>query len=326
MTDQGSRADAAGRVLAVLYDCGEAYVGREELASAAGLEPGQLDDVLEAIRHGGQPLEHSPASGVRLVRPVRLHAVLIERGLGTRRVGRHVICFDEVDSTNDVAFDGARQGGSDGLAVLADSQRRGRGRLGRSWHSPPGGNVLMSVLLTADRSPPPAHEALTVAAGLAVAEALDAAGADSRLKWPNDVLVDGAKVAGVMVELRGPSAVVGCGVNVNAAPPPEEVDFPATCLADVLGHPLERVEVARTLLRRLDAWVERVEAGRDQRLHDAFAARCDTVNRRVEVRHGEQQYAGRALDVSPLEGLVLLCDDGRRLHLPAAGSTILSWK
>jgi biotin-(acetyl-CoA carboxylase) ligase len=103
------------------------------------------------------------------------------------------------------------------------------------------------------------------------------------------------------------------------------VDFPATCLADALGHPVERLEVARAMLRRLDAWVEHVEMGRLQPLHDAFADRCDTVSRRVQVLRGEQRYAGRALDVSPLEGLVLLCDDGRRLHLPAAGSTILSW-
>lgn len=321
----GGVPDAAGRVLAVLYDCRDAYVPPEELASETGLQHRQIAEAIDDLRRRGSDIEESPAHGFRLVRPAVPHPLLIERGLGTRRVGRSVICFDEVDSTNDVAFDSARRADSDGLVVLSGAQRRGRGRLGRSWSSPAGENVLMSVLLRMEAAPA-SHEALTVAAGVAVAEALDAFGASCRLKWPNDVLLDGAKLAGVLVEVRQGWAVVGCGVNVNAAPSTDDVTFPATCLADALGHTLERVEVVRELLRRLDAWVELIERGRFGDLHDAFAGRCATINRRVEIRNGQITYAGRALDVSPLEGLVLLCDDGRRLHLPASGSTILTWK
>ncbi|MFW6065242.1 MAG: biotin--[acetyl-CoA-carboxylase] ligase [Planctomycetota bacterium] len=317
--------DPLADVLAVLYDRGEAYVAPDELAAATGLSGSQLSDALEKLRRRGCGIEQSPAEGLRLLRPTVLHPVLIEPRLETRRVGRSVICFDEVDSTNDVTFDSACRDDSDGLAVFAEAQRSGRGRLGRGWVSQPGRNVLMSVLLSAG-SAAKSHEALTVAAGLAVAEALDAFGVDCLLKWPNDVLLDTVKVAGVMVELRDGCAVIGCGVNVNAAPPAGEVDFPATCLAETVGHPLERAEVAREMLRRLDEWVEHVETGRFGPLHDAFTSRCATINRRVEVRCGRRKYAGRALDVSPLEGLVLLSDEGRRLHVPAAGSTILSWK
>ncbi|MGC9455475.1 MAG: biotin--[acetyl-CoA-carboxylase] ligase [Phycisphaerae bacterium] len=321
---QGAFDPAAG-VLAILYDRQEAYVSADELETASGLSGRRLSDALKKLEERGCRIEQSPGRGVRLLRPTVLHPLLIERDLSTRRIGRSVICFDEVDSTNDVAFDSARHQGCDGLVVLADSQRRGRGRLGRNWISPPGQNLLMSVLLCAG-SAPESHEALTVAAGVAVAEALDALGFSCMLKWPNDVLLDAAKVAGVMVELRDRCAVVGCGVNVNAAPPAGEVDFPATCLADAVGHELERVEVAREILRRLDEWVEHVETGRMRPLHDAFTSRCATINRRVEVLCSGRKYAGRALDVSPLEGLVLLSDEGRRLHVPAAGSTILSWK
>ncbi len=324
INSQARTHDPAGSVLSVLYDRGDAFISRDELVAAAGLRRGQLEEALAELRRRGQQVEQSPAHGLRLSGPVRPHPLLIEKGLGTRRVGGSVICFDEVESTNDVAFDSARSG-ADGLAVLAESQRRGRGRLGRTWLSSSGANVLISVLLIG-RASPPAPEPLTIAAGLAASEALDAFGAESRLKWPNDVLLDGAKAAGVMVEIRGRAAVVGFGVNVNAAPPPSEVDFPATCLADSLGHPVERIELVRELLRRLDAWVEHVDADRLEGLAEAFAARCDTLNRRVTVRHGGREHVGRAIDVSPFEGLVLLCDDGRRLHLPAAGSTILNWR
>ncbi|MBM3502098.1 MAG: biotin--[acetyl-CoA-carboxylase] ligase [Armatimonadetes bacterium] len=265
---------------------------------------------------------------MRLEHPVRLDSHLIERGLGARRVGRDVLCFDEVDSTNDVAFDSARQGNPDGLVVLAESQRRGRGRQGRQWLSPPGKNLLMSVLLT-DPAGQLAHDALTVAGGLAVAEGIEAAcpALACRLKWPNDVLLDGEKTAGVLVEIRqqapGRCVVVGVGVNVNACPPPERVDHPATSLAEQMGQSVERIDVAREIIRRLDEWVERVSRRDLADLHTRWVRRCGMINQRVSVDSAGQRYVGRVADVHPLEGLILFDDDGRRVHLPAEYSTLL---
>lgn len=322
------------RVLERLYDRGEGYFALNELAGAAGLDRAGLNRVLDELARGGYGLELSPAQGVRLLRPVRPHAHLIERGLGTRRVGRSVICFGEVGSTNDVAWDSAQQADADGLVVLAESQRSGRGRQGRRWLSPAGENVLMSVVLI-DAGGRLAHEALTVASGLAVAEGIEqAAGVRCELKWPNDVLLDGAKAAGVLVETCLPagrradqagrrSCVVGIGINANAAPGPDEVDARATCLADRLGHKIERIELVRAVLRRLDDWVHRISRGQWDELHERWLARCGMINQRVRVRCGRECHAGRALDISPLEGLVLCCDDGRRVHLPAESSTVL---
>ena len=138
---------AAARVLELLYDRGDAFVAVEELGRTCGLRAGGLAEAMEELRAGGQRLEVSPAHGVRLVRPLRLDAHLIERDLGVARVGRNVICFAQVDSTNDVAFEAAPQEQSDGLVVLAEHQRRGRGRQGHAWQSPPGANILMSAVL-----------------------------------------------------------------------------------------------------------------------------------------------------------------------------------
>jgi BirA family biotin operon repressor/biotin-[acetyl-CoA-carboxylase] ligase len=374
----------ADHVLELLFDRGEKFYLADDLARATGLTARRLSGALELLRGRGHELEFSPAQGLRLRRPVNLDAHLIERGLGTRRVGRHVICFDEVESTNDVAFDCARQRGADGLTVLAQWQRQGRGRHGRRWQSPRGANVLMSVLLAEQfvaqpcvaqprvaqpcvAQPPSAgdaqpdtrtgatskdtaeggcatrktspHELLTIAAGLAVAQGVeDAAGLDCRLKWPNDVLVEGGKLAGVLVEVRTVGgakwAVIGIGVNANAHPPAGQVDFPATSVAEHTGGPANRLAIVQAVMRRLDQWLADLPAinseerlaglpGAMADLRSSWLARCDMINQRLTVSSAGRRHVGRVLDVSPLEGLTLLCDDGRRVQLPAASSSIV---
>lgn len=323
---QGGAA-AAGVLLGILYDRRESFTPLRELAAAARCSDAAIGEALAELQGGGQRFESSPAHGVRLVSPVRLDARLIERKLGTRRIGRHVICFGEVDSTNDVAKDSARQAGADGLVVLAESQRRGRGRLGRSWISPPGSNVLMSVLLidAGSKRPP---EAVALAAGLAAAEGIDQiTHLACRLKWPNDVLLDGRKVCGVLVELaeaaKGRAVVVGIGINVNSCPPPSRLPHPATSLARCLGGEVERVEIIRAILRRLDRWVADIQAGRVDRLRSAWLSRCSMLNQRLTVACGGRRYVGRAIDINPLSGLLLSGDHGELIRLPAETSTIL---
>jgi len=321
---------AEQRALALLYDRGEGFFAQDELAGAVGVSPVRLDDLLRALELKGHAFETDPAHGVRLVRPTVPDAHLIERGLPARRVGRHAICFREVDSTNDVARDCARQAGADGLVVLAEHQRRGRGRHGRKWLSAPSANVLMSVLLIDGREGF-CREALTIAAGLAVAEGVEnACSLACSLKWPNDVLLEGAKVAGVLVEVshggEREATVVGIGINCAACPADEEMDAPATHLERHLGHPVERVELVRAVLSRLDAWVCDIAAGRLDALHEQWLGRCGMVNHRVEVISAGKRHVGLLLDVSPLEGLHLACDDGWRVHLPAESSTIVSWR
>ncbi|MCJ7543881.1 MAG: biotin--[acetyl-CoA-carboxylase] ligase [Phycisphaerae bacterium] len=322
-----AHATVADKLLRLLYERREGFVTMHELAAAAGASAAAGEQALVALRRRGQQVEVSPGQGVRLVRPVALDARLIEHELGTRRVGRHVLCFNEVDSTNNVARDAARQKHADGLAVLAESQRKGRGRLGRRWISPAGTNVLMSVLLI-DRGERLAHEAVTIVAGLAVAEGVDQLlNLFCGLRWPNDVLIDGRKAAGVLVELSaapsGRAVVVGIGINTNACPPASRLAAPATSLAERVGEPVERIEVARAVLRRLDAWVECIEDRRLEELREAWLSRCGMIHERLTVQCGGHRYVGRAVDIHPLEGLVLVGDHGERIHLPAETSTLV---
>ena len=171
-------------ILALLYDRADGYFCLDELSDRTSASRGAVAAALEALAGRGHRLDRSPAEGVRLLRPTRPDAFLIERNLSTPRVGRSVICFDQVDSTNDVAWDSSRQGDTDGLVILAESQRHGRGRHGRTWHGEPGAGILLSVVLF-DPAKRLDREALTIATGLAVAEGIeDATPLSCQLKWP----------------------------------------------------------------------------------------------------------------------------------------------
>lgn len=201
-------------------------------------------------------LERHPYFGVAYRGPsTRLCPDLIEWELGTRRIGRRVAVWDRVASTNDLAARGSGSSANEGFVVLAEEQTSGRGRRGRSWSAPAGSSVLMSVLLfpPAELSDPSWLTALGAVATAEVVEAMvDRA---ARIKWPNDVRVGGKKIAGILVE-RGPAAVLGIGLNVNLV----AEDF-ADALRDSAtsmrmlgdGTLLDRSEVARALIRRLDA-------------------------------------------------------------------------
>lgn len=258
--------------------------------------------------------------------PAALDPRAIEASLATGRIGRAVLCFGQVGSTNDIARNAVAQGGTDGLVVTAESQSAGRGRLGRRWLSPPGANLLFStVLIDETLCLPP--QAVTIAAGLAVAEGIaEATGIETTLKWPNDVLHDGAKLAGILVERftagRAEVLIIGVGINVLAAPPADAVDRPATCLADLRAD-VERSAVLLGVLARLDYWIAAVAAGQVEPLHRAWVSRCSMIQQRITVRSNSCDLTGRVLDVDPLGGLEIVDDLGAHHHLPAESTTIL---
>ena len=188
----------------------------------------------------------------------------------------------------------------------------------------------MSVLLK-DPQRRLGPDALTVMAGLAAAEGIEQiAPADAALKWPNDVLLDGRKVCGVLVERRSHRGqthyVIGIGVNASAHPDDAEVDQPACDLSAWCPGGLERVELARAILRRLDKWVCRLEddsSAAAEDLRGAWQRRCGMVNQRLTVQSRGRRYTGRVVQIDPLAGLVLLTDAGAQVHVPAEGATIV---
>jgi BirA family biotin operon repressor/biotin-[acetyl-CoA-carboxylase] ligase len=235
------------------------------------------------------------------------------------RFGQIIHYFDSLDSTNTHARRLALEGAAEGTVVIAETQTKGRGRLGRTWVSPPFRNLYLSLIV---RPPVATAEApqLVLVAGLAVAETVREWTAGAAIKWPNDVLIDGRKVAGILTEMEADGdrvrfVIIGIGVNLNSAATdfPPELHDKAVGLCTAMGAPIDRVAFADRLLSRLE---ERYELF----VHQGFAAvrplweglSCLT-GKPVEVDDGYRRYAGVAVGIA---------DDGSLRLRDAAGSEI----
>jgi BirA family biotin operon repressor/biotin-[acetyl-CoA-carboxylase] ligase len=164
-------------------------------------------------------------------------------------LGLRILWYPEIGSTNDVAGALADQGADEGLMVIADRQIAGRGRLGRSWASPPGAGIYASVVL---RPSALVATLLTIAAGVAVSEGIAAAtGLSVHVKWPNDVHVDGRKLAGILAEGAVGHVVLGIGINIQPAAYPADIAVRATCIEAELGRPVDRGVVLAECLAAL---------------------------------------------------------------------------
>jgi BirA family biotin operon repressor/biotin-[acetyl-CoA-carboxylase] ligase len=225
--------------------------------------------------------------------------------LETRRLGRRVLVFDRVDSTNSVAQSLASGPDAEGLAILADEQSAGRGQHGRTWTAPPRVSVLLSVLLS---PPPPLRRPVILTAWSAVAVCTlirELSGRQSRIKWPNDVLVQGRKVCGILIEQgRGPggapATVVGIGLNVAQSP----ADFAAAGLPDagslgqLVSTPPDTREVARRLIVQLDQDYDALCAGELGTLEACWKWHIGLLGRPVQIECHDGTRQGRLRELS----------------------------
>ena len=222
-----------------------------------------------------------------------------------------------VDSTQRVAFALAEAGAVDRTVVVADTQTAGRGRRGRPWHDEPGGSVLASIVVRprlAVRDLPK----LSLVAALAVAEAIETvAGVAPRLKWPNDILVNGRKVAGILLESRivtDPVVVVGIGINLGQRAFPLELTATATSVRIETGHTVEREAMLDATLAAFDVWRAVLEGPGFAAVRARWLELADTIGRAVSSEH----CMGIATDLDA-EGALVVRDHAGRLHHVVAG-------
>lgn len=319
-TPEGSQIDT--RLLAALRRVGEAGVSGVQLSEAVGVTRAAIWARVEELRRLGYEIEASPHRGYRLLNsPDLLHADDLLARLGdTRVIGRDIRVFKETASTSDVAQKLAEDGVAEGVVVFAESQTQGRGRLGRQWLSAPGKGLWLSVLLR-PALPPQQATQLTVAAAVALARAVEAqTGLKPDIKWPNDLLLGGRKVAGILTEMnaeleRVHSLILGMGLNVNqtAAEFPAALRGTVTSLRLAGGAPVDRPAMAAQLLRELDADYARICGGLFRTVAEEWERRCATLGQRVAIHCGGRRLSGRveALDA---EGALLLRTDHGHLE------------
>lgn len=242
----------------------------------------------------------------------------------TQHLGRRILVFERIDSTNSYAQTLATDPGNHGIAILAHEQSAGRGQYGRIWTAPPRSSVLLSALLfppTNIRRP----ALLTAWAAVSVCEAVQqAVHAQAKIKWPNDVLLQGKKIAGILVELRATgkpetpvSAVVGIGLNVSQpAGHFVETQLPeAASLASLAGRVIETRTMAELLLMQLDAEYDRLLGGDTGTLEARWKWRLGLLGRTVTAECIKGTYQGRLLDVT-LDSVELEMNHGKFIQLP----------
>ena len=255
--------------------------------------------------------------------PPSIVAQMLRAGLYTAVIGRSVRFYQTTGSTMDDATEWARDGAEEGAVVVAETQTASRGRLGRRWISDEG-NLYFSVLFKPE---PDALPLLSPLAGVAVARSIrQVAGLYPTIKWPNDVMIDGRKVAGILAEsaLSGSQiqhAIVGIGVNVALDVSSDaEIAATATSLNQSAGTEIDRAELLRRILQHMDALYLEIRRGRSPIAE--WRRWLDTVGQRVTVTHHGSSDTGLAEDIDPLGNLLLRTDAGELLTLTAGDITL----
>jgi len=248
--------------------------------------------------------------------------------LDTKVIGKTFYCHDHVESTNDLARDLASRGTPEGTLVLAEEQVAGRGRQGRKWHAPHGSSLLMSLVFYPKLEPSQVQR-LTMACSLATAEAItETAGLPVGLKWPNDLLVKGRKVAGILAEtsITGQNVVfvvVGMGINVNFERAAlRDVAPQASTLASEAGHSISRGTLLRAILQQIEAWMPAIY--QPDTLREAWSRRLRTLGNEVTVTsRGGNTVHGIAEGVDS-DGALRVRDKQGHLHRLLAGDVTMS--
>lgn len=303
----------------------------EELGAALNVSRTAVWKHVNKLKARGYRIESIPARGYRfLAAPDTLTDIELATGLRTGRFGRRIVSVREADSTNLLAFRLAEEGAEEGSVVIAESQSGGKGRLGRRWESPSGVNLYCSVILRPVMSPARAPQ-LTFLSAVAVARAIEAVTPlHPQIKWPNDILVNDLKVAGLLNEMSSETdtihfVVLGIGVNINMRKEqfPEGLRHPASSLLIESGSSVNRVDFTRAFLAALDILYD-VYLGRGfAPIRDEWISRSMVRGRRVRVSSGEEKMEGTVSGIDDDGALLLYRSDGVAERVLAGDVTIL---
>ena len=251
-------------------------------------------------------------------------ATFLQTRLDTKFVGHTIHYYHSLASTMEAAKKAAGEGAAEGTVIIADEQTSGRGRQGRTWLSPKG-SLAMSIILrpSVDNLPQ-----LVMIAALAVVRAIrKVAGLEAQIKWPNDVLIKGKKVCGILIESevkgdRVNAAIIGIGINVNLNPLAfPEISTLATSLSHELGKEIPRDKIAGILLCELEQLYLEAQAGAP--IHEEWRAHMETLGKSIQVRTGQSVEQGEAEAVTENGNLILRRADGSFAEILAGDVTVV---
>lgn len=277
----------------------EGYVSGQELCEKFGVSRTAVWKAVNQLKAEGYEIEAVTNKGYRIVAyPDVISAEEVRSLLDTRWAGQEIVYCPVIDSTNNKAKRMAEEGASHGTLVIADEQTGGRGRRGRSWKTPPGSAIAMTLIL---RPPLPPERAsmITLVMGMAVASACrELLGIPESIKWPNDVVIDGKKICGILTEMSAEMddihyLVIGVGINVNIEEFPEEIRGVATSLSLKAGHSVNRASVICGCMKYFERYYETfLETGDLSGLKDAYNRMLVNMDTEVRVLEPGNEYCG----------------------------------
>ncbi len=302
--------------MSVLRDT-QGYVSGQSLCTRFDVSRNAVWKQIRQLQEEGYEIEAVPNRGYRLVGyPDVITAEETGSRMQTEWVGREILYYPSVDSTNTVAKRMGEEGAAQGLLVIADEQTAGKGRRGRAWQTPAGTAIAMTVLLR-PAILPERISMVTLVMGLAVTEAVrDLTGLDAGIKWPNDVVVKGKKLTGILTEMSAELQavnyiVIGIGINVNVPSFPAELTDTATSLLLETGHKVNRAElIARTMLYFEQAYDKFIRTQDLSLLMDRYNTLLLSKDRPVRVLEPETSFTGTAVGIDPYGRLLVRDEDG----------------
>lgn len=306
-------------VLALLRDAGDGYISGEEIARNLSVSRTAVWKHIRALKAAGYEIESHARKGYSLIEaPDLLLPQEIQPKLQTKIVGKNIIHFEDIPSTNNEAKQLAMEGAPDGTVVVAEAQSTGKGRLSRGWHSPARKGIWFSVVLRPPFLPQEAPKC-TLMAAVAVVRAMKDMGFPVGIKWPNDVLCEGKKLVGILTEMNAEMerinfVVIGTGINVNIWPDdfPEEIREIATSLSIIARRNINRTELFIRILEALDELYLSVEENGFGEALDEWRRYSVTLGQQVNVIGVKETFSGTAADIDDDGALLIDTPQGRR--------------
>lgn len=302
-------------------------ISGQALSEELGVTRAAVWKQIERLRSLGFQIEAAGRNGYRLVAcPDSLMEPMVRLRIDTKWAGQVIHYFSEVDSTNRRAKEMAAQGAKEGTLVIANGQTQGRGRRGRGWISPVGDGIFMSLILRPQMHPSRVAK-LSLLTAVAVAQAIrEVTGLDARIKWPNDIVCQGKKVCGMLLEMTADEecvhdVVAGVGINVHQKEFDEEIRETATSLELLCGRFIRRSDVVCAFLRRFEALYALLFE--DEAALMALYRECSaTLGQPVQVISLAGTFTGTAKDITPDGSLIVIDESGTLREVLAADVSV----
>lgn len=304
------------KLLFALHTSKDTYISGEELADRFSVSRTSVWNHIDYLRKQGYTIEAHPNLGYRLINvPDRLLPDEIQYELNTKVIGRKIYSFEEINSTNDTAWEKAIKGEPEGAVIFAEFQTKGRGRLKRQWFSPGRKGLLFSVILKPHLAPNYVPM-ITAMSAVSVARAITKyTGLSSWIKWPNDIFVNGKKAAGILTEINTELDVIkfvvlGIGVNANMDKFSDDIKKTATSLRLEGGMDYSRVELSKEILRSLEHYYNLLLEKKWDEIIVEWKNLSYVLGKRIKVVQGGKKIEGQAMGIDEQGALVVRHDDG----------------